>query len=234
MHTPEFERIVEAAERYVRQQDALVGGDWYVRQPDIPDAADDLAAYGRSICGCRKCALSETRRHFVFGTGNPNGKLMLIGEAPGEEEDLKGEPFVGKAGHLLDRILAAIAFERGEVYIANVLKCRPPRNRDPLPEEMAMCLPYLKRQIALVQPKLILLLGRVAAHAVLRTAQSLTQMRNLTHQYGSIPVLVTFHPAALLRNPQWKQETWEDVQKLRRLYDERVGDKAPWTPKKKS
>jgi DNA polymerase len=231
--------LIESAETYLRQQKVLFGNEWHGAVPKIVERVPDLARYESEVSGCRKCALADTRTHFVFGTGDSSARLMLIGEAPGEEEDKQGKPFVGRAGQLLDKILAAIGFDRGEVYIANVLKCRPPRNRDPLPEEMALCLPVLQKQIAIIKPGLILLLGRIAAHAVLRTASSLTQMRGKVHQvqvpeFPGIPVLVTFHPAALLRNPQWKHETWEDVQKLRKMYDERVGDKAPWNPKKKA
>jgi uracil-DNA glycosylase len=225
-------------ERFLLHQREIYGDEEFLKPLAAPEPApkppEDLAGFEKTAQHCRKCELSRTRKHFVFGTGNPGARLMLIGEAPGEEEDLQGKPFVGKAGQLLDKILEAIGFDRKEVYIANVLKCRPPRNRDPLPEEMALCRPLLMNQIDLIRPRIILLLGRIAAHAVLRTTVSLTQMRGRVHRFGDIPVLVTFHPAALLRNPLWKHDTWEDVQKLRNLYDQTVGDKSPWTPKKKS
>lgn len=229
-----FNEIIHSAGRYFLQQSEIFGDEFYLNRLKVPDRVMDLDAYARSIEQCQQCSLSQTRNHFVFGTGNPRAGLMLIGEAPGEEEDCQGKPFVGKAGQLLDKILAAIEFKREEVYIANVLKCRPPKNRDPLPEETAMCLSYLNKQIELIRPRLILLLGRIAAQSLLKTTASLTQLRCTIHHYREIPVLVTFHPAALLRNPQWKVQTWEDVQKLRKLYDERVGDKPSWTPKKKS
>ncbi len=234
MHSSDYIGLVESAESYLRQQKNLFGNEWYGAIPRIEESVPDLSLFERSVSECRLCALSETRKHFVFGTGNPAARLMLIGEAPGEEEDKQGKPFVGKAGQLLDKILSAIGFERGEVYIANVLKCRPPHNRDPLPEEIALCLSLLQRQISIIRPGLILLLGRIAAHAVLKSAAPLTQMRGRVHLLDGIPALVTFHPAALLRNPQWKHETWEDVQKMRRLYDERIGDKPQWNPKIKS
>lgn len=234
MKHSEYTETIGLAEQYFVQQRELYGDEWFLNRLTVTQMAMDLDDYQKSIEQCQKCTLSKTRKHFVFGTGNPKARLMLIGEAPGEDEDLQGKPFVGKAGQLLDKILAAIAFERSEVYIANVLKCRPPRNRDPLPEEMALCMTHLLNQIALIQPRLIMLLGRIAAHAVLRTSESLTQMRGKVHHYHHIPVLVTFHPAALLRNPQWKTQTWEDVQKLRKLYDERVGDKPPWNSKKRN
>lgn len=172
---------------------------------------------------CTKCSLGTTRNSFVFGTGNPHADVMLIGEAPGAEEDNQGIPFVGRAGKLLDDIMRAIKFERSELYIANILKCRPPNNRDPLPEEMETCFPHLYKQIELIQPKLILCLGRIAAQAMLNTKTSLTKIRGEIFEYNGIKIMATYHPAALLRNPGWKRGTWEDVQKFRKLYDEMMG-----------
>lgn len=156
----------------------------------------------------------------MFGVGNPHADLVLVGEAPGAEEDAQGEPFVGRAGQLLNKILEAIRFKREDVYICNILKCRPPNNRDPLPEEVALCEPYLWKQLELIQPKVILCLGRIAAQVLLKTSESLTALRGRVHDYRGIRLMVTYHPAALLRNPNWKRPAWEDVQKLRRLYDE--------------
>jgi len=181
-----------------------------------------VEALGAAICDCMKCPLGETRTKFVFGTGNPSATLMLIGEAPGADEDAQGEPFVGKAGQLLNKILEAINFKRGDVYICNILKCRPPGNRKPQAEEVAQCLPYLRKQIALVRPKLILALGLTAAENLLGTTESLGRLRGRVMQYEGIPLMVTYHPAALLRNPNWKRPTWEDVQAVRRLHDELV------------
>lgn len=156
----------------------------------------------------------------VFGVGNPNADLMIIGEAPGAEEDKQGEPFVGKAGQLLDKILDAINFKRDEVYIANILKHRPPNNRNPKPEERERSLPFLLRQIDLIEPKLILAVGKVAAQTLLDKNLSLTKMRGEFHNFrGKYEVLATYHPAALLRHPKWKRPTWEDVQLLRKRYD---------------
>ncbi len=174
---------------------------------------------------CQRCALGKTRTKFVFGKGNPNADVMLIGEAPGADEDKTGEPFVGRAGRLLTDILKAINFSREEVYIANILKCRPPNNRDPLPSEREMCMPYLMKQIELIQPKLILCLGRIAATTLLGTKLSLTKMRGEVFDFHGIKLMVTYHPAALLRNPHWKRPVWEDVQKFRKLYDELVQGK---------
>lgn len=172
------------------------------------------------ICNCTKCALSETRNKFVFGSGNSNADVMVIGEAPGADEDKQGLPFVGRAGRLLTDILKAIKFEREEVYIANILKCRPPNNRNPLPDEMNTCMPHLQKQIQLIKPKVILCLGLVAAKALLNSKLSLTKMRGNIYEINNIPAMVTYHPAALLRNPNWKRGCWEDVQKFRKLYDE--------------
>lgn len=178
-----------------------------------------LAEFNAEICNCTNCRLHEGRNKFVFGVGNPNADVMFIGEGPGRDEDLKGEPFVGRAGQLLDRILAAINFDRSIVYIANIVKCRPPQNRDPQPDEMATCMPYLLRQIEIIQPKLICCLGRIAAQALLGTTQQLGKLRGKFHDFQGIKLLVTYHPAALLRFQQYKRPTWEDVQMLRAEYD---------------
>lgn len=144
---------------------------------------------------------------------------MFVGEAPGAEEDRQGLPFVGEAGRLLTRIIEAIEMQREEVYICNVLKCRPPNNRDPRPEEVQTCEPYLKRQIEIIQPKVICSLGRFATQTLLRTTESMGRLRGRTHEYEGIPVIPTYHPAALLRNPQWKRPTWEDMKRVRQTYD---------------
>lgn len=168
-----------------------------------------------------KTDLKDT--NLVFGVGNPNADLMLIGEAPGAEEDKQGEPFVGAAGQLLNKILGAINFERNDVYIANILKHRPPNNRNPLPEERKRSLPFLLRQIDLIDPKLILCLGKVAAQTLLDNESTLGSMRNKFHSFrGKYELMATYHPAALLRHSKWKRPTWEDVQKLRERYDKLV------------
>jgi DNA polymerase len=182
--------------------------------------SDSLKILNEQICECQKCALGKTRTKFVFGVGNPNADVLVIGEAPGADEDAQGEPFVGRAGQLLNKILEAVQFKREEVYIANILKCRPPNNRKPTPEEAELCEPYLWKQIELIQPKFILCLGLTAAQTLLRTTESMTQLRQSIHRYRETPVIVTYHPAALLRNPNWKRPTWEDVQKLRKMYEE--------------
>jgi DNA polymerase len=174
------------------------------------------------ICECQKCALGQTRTRFVFGVGNPRASLLLVGEAPGADEDLQGEPFVGRAGQLLNKILDAIGFKRSDVYICNILKCRPPNNRTPQGEEVEQCLPYLQKQIGLVQPRVILCLGLVAAGHLLGTKESLSRLRGQVLKHEGIPVMVTYHPAALLRNPNWKRPAWEDVQAVKKLHDELV------------
>lgn len=184
------------------------------------ETAATLDTLNSQICTCTKCVLGSTRTKFVFGVGNPNAEVMVIGEAPGADEDAQGEPFVGRAGQLLNKILEAIHFKREDVYIANILKCRPPNNRKPNPEEVELCEPYLWKQIDLIKPKFILCLGLTAAQTLLRTNESMGQLRQSTHLYRNTPVVVTYHPAALLRNPNWKRPTWEDVQKLRKMYDD--------------
>jgi len=173
-----------------------------------------LHTFHGEINQCQKCALGSTRTHFVFGSGNPHADLMLIGEAPGRDEDLQGKPFVGRAGQLLTLMLQAIGLRREDVYIANVLKCRPPNNRDPLPEEIAKCEPYLLRQIELIEPRLIVALGRIASASLLRTNLALGKLREEIHRYNEVPLIVTYHPAALLRNPQMKRNAWEDLKKV--------------------
>jgi DNA polymerase len=180
---------------------------------------DSLETLNRQICNCQECPLGASRKKFVFGVGNPAAKVMLIGEGPGAEEDAQGEPFVGKAGKLLNDILKAIKFSREEVYIANIVKCRPPENRKPTPDEIARCLPYLHKQIELVNPRLILCLGATAAEGLLNLHGTLRSMRSKEYAFRDKTVMVTYHPAALLRTPAYKRDTWEDVQAFRKLYD---------------
>jgi len=198
-----------------------VGEERTVESPPAVGAgrAEALEEFRRQICDCTRCPLGSTRTRFVFGSGNPEAGIMFIGEAPGAEEDRQGLPFVGEAGRLLTRIIEAIEMQREEVYICNVLKCRPPNNRDPRPEEVQTCEPYLKRQIEIIQPKVICSLGRFATQTLLRTTESMGRLRGRTHEYEGIPVIPTYHPAALLRNPQWKRPTWEDMKRVRRTYD---------------
>ena len=178
-----------------------------------------LSDFYLQIKDCKRCHLYRTRTNFVFGAGNPEANLMLIGEAPGREEDLQGEPFVGAAGKLLDKMLAAIGFRREEVFIANILKCRPPENRDPQIDEIETCKPYLLQQIKIIQPKIICALGRISAQVLLQTKSPLGQLRGKIHDWNGIKFLVTYHPAALLRYQQYKRPAWEDLKLLRKEFD---------------
>ena len=174
-----------------------------------------LEAVAAEAHGCTACRLSGGRQHVVFGTGNPDAELMLVGEGPGAQEDRQGLPFVGPAGELLNKILGAIGCEREEVYIANVVKCRPPRNRDPEDDEVAACRGFLERQIEHVEPRVIVALGRVAAQALLGTAEALGRLRGRWHTVRGVPTRATYHPAALQRNVSFKRPTWEDMQVVR-------------------
>jgi len=191
--------------------------------------ADELAACStleelRSFCERAKVLRTDlSGTNLVFGVGNANADLMLIGEAPGENEDSQGEPFVGKAGQLLDKIMEAIDFKRADIYITNILKHRPPDNRDPKPEEREQSLPFLLKQIELVNPKLILCVGKISATTLLGKNSTLKEMRQQFHEFHGRELVVTYHPAALLRNPHWKRPTWEDVQKLKARYNELGG-----------
>ncbi len=181
--------------------------------------AETIDSLNEQICNCMKCPLGKTRTNFVFGVGNPNADVMLIGEAPGADEDRQGEPFVGRAGQLLNKILEAVELKREDVYICNILKCRPPNNRDPQPMEVEQCEPYLHKQIELIKPKIILALGRIAGQTLLRTGDPLGSLRSQIHDYLGIPMIIVYHPAALLRNPNFKKTMWEDVKAFRNYYD---------------
>jgi uracil-DNA glycosylase family 4 len=182
-------------------------------QTDVSPLGDmDWTALTEAILSCNRCELAKTRTRAVPGVGDPHAEWLFIGEAPGANEDRQGEPFVGDAGKLLDAILAAIGLARGNnVFIANVLKSRPPGNRDPKPEEVATCLPFLERQIELIQPKLIVALGRFAAQSLLATDTPIGRLRGQVHRYRGVPLVVTYHPAYLLRNPLDKAKVWEDL-----------------------
>jgi uracil-DNA glycosylase family 4 len=187
-------------------------------EPRSPSARDtiegmDWETLQQAIAGCRACVLCDTRTQTVFGVGDRQADLMIIGEAPGADEDRQGEPFVGKAGQLLNLMLAAIGLRREQVYIANILKCRPPGNRDPLPEEVLRCHPYLMRQIALIRPRVLLAVGRISAQNLLRTDTPIGRLRGRWRDFGpdKIPLMVTYHPAYLLRSPEQKARAWEDL-----------------------
>lgn len=196
----------------------------------VPEPAEgidlpDWEALREQVLRCTRCELHRTRTQAVFGVGNRHAQWMIVGEAPGAEEDRQGEPFVGRAGQLLNRMLLALGLARGDVYIANILKCRPPNNRDPHLDEVAHCQPYLRRQIELVRPRVLLAVGRIAAQHLLDTQLSLSRLRGSVHRLpgGDIPVVVTYHPAYLLRSPRDKRKAWADLCFARHVLDEQGG-----------
>lgn len=170
-----------------------------------------------SLGDCRRCILCETRKNIVFGTGSSSAGVLFVGEAPGRDEDLQGEPFVGEAGQLLTKMIKAMGFERSEVYICNVLKCRPPDNRNPAPSEISECSPFLLRQVKAIAPKAIVALGTFAAQTLLGSKEPISRLRGKFHDYHSIPLMPTFHPAFLLRSPEKKREVWADLQQVMKL-----------------
>lgn len=208
--------IVESGPRLLRQLVFLI-----IRENIFePENHSSLNGLYEAIKDCQKCALGKSRTKFVFGVGNPHSKIVFIGEAPGRDEDLQGEPFVGRAGQLLTKILRAIDLEREDVYICNILKCRPPNNRDPVEEEEIQCEPYLQEQLRLIKPKLIVALGRIAAQCLLKTKSDLKLLRGKVLNYHGTQLIVTYHPAAILRNPGLKRPTWDDFQVIQKLYRE--------------
>ncbi|NOT09546.1 MAG: uracil-DNA glycosylase [Gemmatimonadales bacterium] len=184
--------------------------------PSPWNSLDEVAA---AIASCTKCFLCEGRTKTVPGEGNPSARLMFVGEGPGQTEDETGRPFVGRAGELLTQIIESVELRREQVFIANAVKCRPPQNRKPLPDEIATCRPYLDRQIDLVAPKVLVALGATAAETLLKVKRSLADLRERVHSFHGIPLVVTYHPAALLRNPNWKKPTWDDIRIARQLLD---------------
>lgn len=213
-------------------------------EPAVPAAIDDavvgddeprpalltLAEVRADLGDCQRCGLAGTRKEIVFGVGSETAPLMFIGEAPGAEEDRRGEPFVGRAGQLLDRMIEAMGWTRDTVYIANVLKCRPPGNRDPKPDEVESCEPFLARQIDVIKPRVIVTLGKPAAHLVLRTRAPISSLRGRFQSYRGITVMPTFHPAYLLRSPDRKRDTWSDLKQVIARLDE-LGVQPPRPPK---
>lgn len=180
-------------------------------------AAETLAEICADLGDCRRCPLCETRKNLVFGVGSQSAKVLFVGEAPGRDEDIQGEPFVGEAGQLLTKMIKAMGYERSEVYICNVLKCRPPENRNPAPEEISQCGPFLLRQVKAIAPKAIVALGTFAAQTLLCSKEPISRLRGKFHDYHSIPLMPTFHPAFLLRSPEKKREVWADLQQVIKL-----------------
>jgi len=220
-------KVFEDIEDYLENQKALFGDEFYSdRNIDdlwkIPTRTREqlLKEFSQSIQNCQRCGLAESRRHVVFGNGNPNARIMLVGEAPGREEDIQGKVFVGAAGQLLTKILAAINLKRDDVYIGNIIKCRPPQNRNPNQEEQDTCAEYLMKQIDIIQPHYILALGRIAGQYLTGKSLSMRELRGNVFSFKGASLMVTYHPAALLRNPELKRPTWEDVQKFQKLYEQ--------------
>jgi uracil-DNA glycosylase len=193
---------------------ATVGLDEGFWPASRPPAAGGVEAVREGMGECRRCPLCESRRNLVFGAGDPRAAVVFVGEAPGQEEDERGEPFVGAAGKMLTQIIAAMGLDRGQVYICNVLKCRPPGNRNPLPSEVAACSPFLLEQLEAISPRVIVSLGTFATHALLATDARISTLRGRFHDVGGVPLMPTFHPSYLLRNPEAKREVWQDIQKV--------------------
>ncbi len=207
--------IDDAGWQTEREESAVENGSLF---PDAfttdPRMVMDMTALHEDAMGCRRCPLHEQRQNVVFGVGSEQAELVFVGEAPGADEDRVGEPFVGKAGQLLTNIIRAIKLRREDVYILNVLKCRPPKNRDPQPLEIEQCEPFLRRQLECIRPKVICTLGKFAAQTLLKSTDSISRLRGRFHTYQGIPLMPTYHPAFLLRNPAAKREVWEDIQKI--------------------
>ncbi len=184
-----------------------------VSPPTLEDVRKELG-------DCRRCKLHSGRTNIVFGTGSPEAKLVFVGEGPGRDEDLQGKPFVGLAGQLLTKIIQAIQLTREEVYITNIIKCRPPGNRNPEPDEIKACEPFLIKQLGGIRPKLICALGTFAAQTLLKTEERISLLRGRFHQYQGIPIMPTYHPAYLLRNPNFKRDVWEDMKKIKKEYEQ--------------
>ena len=191
-------------------------GRFTVQDLAVRDTLDTLR---ETVCGCMRCALGESRKNFVFGEGDPGAGIMFVGEAPGADEDAQGRPFVGRAGKLLTQMIEAMKLARGDVYIGNILKCRPPGNRDPKSGEIEACEPILLRQIELIRPAVICALGRISGQTLLRKTATLGSLRGTIHDYHGVKLIVTYHPAALLRNSNWKRGAWEDLKLVRQEYD---------------
>ena len=215
MRTEDLQAIVAQVRGYLELHETF-GMDRLIssRTVPAPTKGDALSALRKEIGDCTRCKLHVSRTHLVFGTGNPEARLMFIGEAPGQEEDLQAEPFVGKAGQLLNRILKAMGLERKDVYITNILKCRPPANRNPLPVEIATCEPFLRKQVEIISPKVICTLGSFATQTLLQTDRKISSLRGRFHDYSGVKLMPTYHPAYLLRNPQDKRLVWEDMKRI--------------------
>jgi len=212
-------------------EDCLTGGWSTERQEqknlilsDIEELSDSLEGIAAEVAACKKCRLGYERKNAVPGEGVLNPKVMIIGEAPGAQEDASGHPFVGRAGQYLDKWLQAIGLNRKtDVFIGNIIKCRPPGNRDPLPDEAAACIPYLKRQIAIIRPRVILTLGRISTHLLTGTTEGIGKLHGKDFQFEGVPLIPTYHPSGVLRNPVYRKPVWEDLKKLKQLIEQQGG-----------
>jgi DNA polymerase len=209
----ELKDIIDSIRSYIELERSS-GVEDYPAAAAVDAPKKDLESLKAEVLGCARCDLHRTRRNVVFGSGSASARLMFIGEAPGEEEDIHGLPFVGKAGQLLTKIIEAMGLKRSDVYIANILKCRPPNNRAPLPTEILECRENIRRQIEMIKPKVICTLGKFASQTLLKTETPITALRGKFQEYDGIKVMPTFHPAYLLRNPQDKKLVWEDMRKI--------------------
>ena len=214
-HQQELSELATQLRQHLKYQ-ARMGLEWLPSQlipprQDLPETLEQIRA---NLGECRRCRLHSSRTHIVFGEGSPSARVVLVGEGPGQEEDRQGRPFVGAAGKLLDRIIAAMGWRRKEVYICNVIKCRPPGNRNPEADEIDKCGPFLKRQLRAIRPQAILALGSFAAQYLLSSQQPISRLRNRVHKFEGFPLVATYHPAYLLRNPLQKSKVWKDVQLL--------------------
>jgi len=215
----EIESIVRSIRKYIELEELAGTGEFLDgdrSRPHRESAGISLEGLKKEALSCVKCDLCKTRTHVVFGSGNPEAKLMFVGEAPGMQEDIQGLPFVGRAGKLLTKIIESIGLKRKDVYIANILKCRPPDNRNPLPTEILTCEEYLSKQIEFINPRVICALGKFAAQTLLRSTETISRLRGKFYDYRGAKLMPTFHPAYLLRNPSEKRLVWEDMKKIRK------------------
>jgi uracil-DNA glycosylase family 4 len=209
--------VIDSVRAYIELDRASGISEFFIDKPNTQYTihnTNDLDSLKTEISSCNRCSLHKTRHNIVFGVGNPRAELMFIGEAPGEDEDLQGLPFVGRAGQLLTKIIEAMGLKRSDVYIANILKCRPPNNRPPLPNEIEECEVVLKKQIDMIKPKIICALGKFASQTLLRTETTISALRGHFKEYNGIKLMPTFHPAYLLRNPNDKKLVWQDMKKI--------------------
>ena len=211
---PNIQEIAASLSAYLRDLQS-----WGLDAIPLRSNAELLRTLREEMGECSRCPLHRGRKHLVFGQGNPDARLMFVGEAPGRDEDLEGEPFVGRAGKLLTKIIQSISLQREDVYIANVIKCRPPMNRNPLPEEIRTCQPFLWKQIEIIRPRIICTLGTFAAQTLLNTTDKISALRGRFYEIGNSKLMPTFHPAFLLRNPERKRDVWEDMKRIRKEYN---------------